>query len=41
VVALFGPERRSRLKILAGLRVNEFAHARQLVDALPDPGRAA
>jgi hypothetical protein len=41
VVALFGPERRSRLKTLADLRVTEFAHARQLVDALPSPGRAA
>ena len=40
VVGLFGPDRRSRLKILADLRVTEFAHARQLVDALPGPGQS-
>jgi glycosyltransferase involved in cell wall biosynthesis len=33
-VAVIGPERRSRLKILADARVTEFARARQLVDKL-------
>lgn len=33
-VALLGPERRSRLKLLAGARTTEFARARQLADKL-------
>jgi glycosyltransferase involved in cell wall biosynthesis len=34
-VAVFGPERRSRLKLLADARVTEFARARQLAEKLP------
>jgi glycosyltransferase involved in cell wall biosynthesis len=36
-VALLGPERRSRLKLLADARVTEFARARQLADKLEAP----
>ena len=40
-VAVLGPERRSRLKLLADARVTEFTRARQLAEKLPDLGTAA
>jgi glycosyltransferase involved in cell wall biosynthesis len=40
-VALFGPERRPRLKILADARVTEFAKARQLAEKLVTSEQAA
>lgn len=36
-VALLGPERRSRLQLLADARTTEFARARQLADKLASP----
>lgn len=39
--AVLGPERRSRLKLLADARITEFARARQLADKLAGLGTAA